>query len=181
MMILPLGPLSDHLAPVRQHFAHITSVLTPRFSPTRSDWKAVLVVRSLILHFGIEPMDVPHRSILKIGGHGSPLEELDTFATLGSVNLMGLEEVISYVLHKGVAIVCSGVTSPRAYSTDTAPPPSPKAAHTPLWQNVYYRSLPPRSFLPLLRCWPRSRAPKTDVLPALLTAATEDARLGEPI
>ena len=76
------------------------SVLTPRLSPTRTDQKAVLGVRSLILCFSIEPMNVLHRSISKIDGQGSPLEELNTFVTLRSVNLMGLEEVISYVLHE---------------------------------------------------------------------------------
>ena len=57
--------------------------------------KAVLVVHSLIFRFGIELMSVLHRSIFtsKIDGQGYPLEELDTFATLGSVYLMGLEEV----------------------------------------------------------------------------------------
>lgn len=68
------------------------SVLTPRFPLTAL--KAVLVVRSLIFRFGIELMSVLRRSIFtsKIDGQGSPLE-LDTFANLGSVYLMGLEEV----------------------------------------------------------------------------------------
>ena len=102
-------------------------MLAPRFTSTHADWRAVLVVRSLILCFDIGPMNVPHRSISKIDGQGSPLEELDTFPTLVSVDLMGLEEVLSYVPHKGVTIVCSGVISPRASILQTPRrPPRPR-------------------------------------------------------
>ena len=48
---------------------------------------------SLILGFDIKPVNLPHRSISKINGQGSPLEEFVTCATQGRVNLMGLEEI----------------------------------------------------------------------------------------
>jgi hypothetical protein len=120
-------------------------------------------------------MNVPHRSISKIDGQGSPLEELDTFATLSNVDLMGLEEV-----HEaGYSDIHPERDRPRGsnitegvYSSNAAPvrlAQRPKAAlYTPLTEHLLlYQSLAPRSFLPLLRCWPRSRAPKHRCTPCV--------------
>lgn len=53
MTVLPLVPLSDHLAPVRRDYARITFVLTPRFLLTRPEGPDGLAMCSLTLRFDI--------------------------------------------------------------------------------------------------------------------------------
>lgn len=75
-MILPLGPLSDHLALFPCSASLFARYVRVDASISPDGPKAVLVVRSLISRFGIEPINVPHRSIFtsKVDGQGSPLE-----------------------------------------------------------------------------------------------------------
>lgn len=128
-------------------------------------------------------MNVPQRSIPKINGQGSPLE-LDTFAILGSVDLMDLEEVISYVLHNGVAIVRSGVTSPSAsilQSFKRRPPLVPVVRLTQGGLQSFDRTsitgaCPHGLFSLFFGAGPGPEHPNTDVLPVLLTAAAGGVR-----
>jgi hypothetical protein len=82
---------------------------------------------------------------------------------------MGLEEVILDVPHKGVAIVRSGVASPRASSFRSRRPP-----HTtrPSTLTSVTRAWPNGLFSLFFGAGPGPEHPNTDVLPALLTAAT---------
>jgi hypothetical protein len=87
---------------------------------------------------------------------------------------MGLEEVISYVLHKGVAIVRSGVTSPRASVLQT---PSAKAGPLhPFDRTSITGAWPHGLFSLFFDAGTGPEHPNTDVLPALLTAATGGGR-----
>lgn len=85
---------------------------------------------------------------------------------------MGLEEIISYVLHKGVAIVRGGVASPRASILRMSRrPPRPRRPSTLTFVARTWRAFPPLFF----GAGPGPEHPNTDVLPALLTATTRGA------